>query len=65
MALMSLRIRSHVKASTVLTRADQLCIHNYIRSLLNNIQRPILLVRTGFEPASYSYMLPVCMTLLA
>ena len=35
MALMSLRSRSHVKASMVLTRADHLFIHNYIRSLLN------------------------------
>ena len=37
MTLMSLRSRSHVKASMVLTRADYLFIHNYIRSLLNNI----------------------------
>ena len=42
MALMSLRSRSHVKASMVLTRADHLFIHKYIRSLLNNILRPIL-----------------------
>ena len=43
MALMSLRSRSHVKASMFLTtRADHLFIHNYIRSLLNNILRPIL-----------------------
>ena len=42
MALISLRSRSHVKASMVLTRADHLFIHNYIRSLLNNILRPIL-----------------------
>ena len=42
MALMSLRSRSHVKASMVLTIADNLFIHNYIRSLLNNILRPIL-----------------------
>ena len=37
MALMSLRSSSHVKASMVLTRADHLFIHNYIRSLLNKI----------------------------
>ena len=43
MALMSLRSRSHVKESMVLTRADHLFIHNYIRSLLNNILRPILM----------------------
>ena len=41
--LMSLRIRSRIKASVVLTRADHLCIHNYIRLLLNNILKPILL----------------------
>ena len=37
MALMFLRSRSHVKASMILMRADDLCIHNYIISLLNNI----------------------------
>ena len=36
MALMSLRSRSHVKASMVLTRADHLFIHNYIILYLNN-----------------------------
>ena len=49
MALMSLRSRSHVKASVVLTIEDHLCIHNYIRSLLNSILRPILLVRKGLS----------------
>ena len=34
MALMSLRIRSRVKESMVLTIADHLFIHNYISSLL-------------------------------
>ena len=29
---MSLRSRSHVKASIVLARADQFCIHNYIHT---------------------------------
>ena len=53
MALMSLRNHSHVKASVVLTRAEHLCIHNYKRSLLNIILRPILIFRTGLEPASY------------
>ena len=43
MDLMSLRSRSRVKASVVLTRADHLFIHNYIRSLLNIILRPILI----------------------
>ena len=56
MALMSLRSLSHVKASMVLTRADQLFIHNYIRSFLNNILRPILIVLTRFELTSYCCM---------
>ena len=47
MALMSLRSRSHVKASMVLTRADHLFIHNYIRSLLNNILRVCFWSTTG------------------
>ena len=34
---MSLRSRSHVKASMVLTRADYVSIHNYIGSLLKVI----------------------------
>ena len=50
MALMSIVIRSHVKASVVLTRADHLFIHNYIRSLLHTIVRPIVMVRTRLEP---------------
>ena len=49
----ALRSCSRVKASMVLTIADHLVIHNYIRSLLNIILRPILMVRTGLEPASY------------
>ena len=49
MAIMSLRSRSHVNASMVLTRADHLFIHNYIRPLLNIILRPILKVRTCLE----------------
>ena len=51
MALISLRSRSHVKASMVKTRADYLFIHNYMRSLLNIIVRPMLMVRTRFEPS--------------
>ena len=50
MALISHRIHSHVKASMVLTKADHLFIHNYIRSLLTII----VMVRTGLEPASIS-----------
>ena len=53
MALMSLRSRSRVKTSMVLTRADHLFIHNYIRSLLHIILRPILMVRTRLEPVTY------------
>ena len=53
LALISLRSRSHVKASMVLTRADHLFIHDYIRSLLHIIIIPILMVRTGLVPVSY------------
>ena len=60
MALMSLRIPSHVKSSMVLMRADHLFIHNYIISLLNNILRPIFMVRMGLVSMSYSILL-VCM----
>ena len=52
-ALMYLRSRYRVKASVVLMNADNLCIHNYIVSLLNITLRPILMVRTGLEHASY------------
>ena len=38
-----------IKASTFLTRIYYLCIHNYIRSLLNIILRPILMVRAGLK----------------
>ena len=51
---MSLRSRSHIKKSMgfmVLTRFDHLCINYYIRSLLNIILRPILMVRMGLKPA--------------
>ena len=47
MALISLRIRSHVKVSIVLTRAGHIFIHKYIGSLLNIMLRPILIVWTG------------------
>ena len=53
MALMSLRSRSRVKASMVLTKADHLFIHNYIRSLLNIILRPILMVQARLELATW------------
>ena len=54
-AILSFRSSSHVNASMVLTRADHLFIHNYIRSLLHIILRSILMVRrTGLEPASYN-----------
>ena len=35
MALMYLRRRSHINASMVLTKADHLCTHNYMRPLLD------------------------------
>ena len=47
LTLMSLRSRSNVKASMVLTRYNHLFIHNYIISLLNIIVRPILMIRYG------------------
>ena len=50
MALISLRSRSHVKAAMVLTRADHLYLHNYIRSLLNIILRLVIMVRTRLNP---------------
>ena len=49
MALMSLRSRSHVNVSMVLTRADHLFIRNYIRSHLNIVLRPILMVWSGLD----------------
>ena len=53
MALMSLRSRSHVKVSMILTRSDHLFIHNYIRSHLNIILRTILIARTELETTTY------------
>ena len=53
MALMSLRSRSHVNECIDLTRADNICIQHYIRSLLNIKLRPISSVRMGLEPAYY------------
>ena len=53
MALISRQSCSHVKASIVLMRVDHLFIYNYIKSILNIILRPIILVRMGFEPESY------------
>ena len=51
---MYLRSHSHVKVSMVLTRAGNLFIHNYIRSLLTIILIPILMVRSRLEPALYT-----------
>ena len=53
---MSLRSRSHVKASVVLTRADQLFIHDYIRSLLNIILIYILISRRDLYPQNNNYL---------
>ena len=61
MALMSLRSRSRVKASVVLTRADHLCIHIYIRSLLNIILRPTLLRLNSCPIGCSSGILTACM----
>ena len=63
MDLMSLRSGSHVKASMVLTRADHLFLHNYIRSLLNNILRPIFIkLINGPDEARNQVLLLVCLT---
>ena len=50
MDIISLRSRSRVKAYMVLTRADHLFIHNYIRSLLNIILKCIVWSELGFNP---------------
>ena len=50
MALIPLRNRFHINASMVLTRDDHLFIHTYIRSLLNNILRPILMAGRDLNP---------------
>ena len=50
MALIFLRSHSHVKVSVIFMRANHLCIHNYIRSLLNIIFKTILMVRRGSNP---------------
>ena len=56
MTLIFVRIRFHIKASIVLTRADHYYIHNYIRSLLNIILRPILMVQMGLESYSTTHV---------
>ena len=55
LALMSIRSRSRVKEYMILTRADTLFINNYIRSLINNILKHILMVKTRLEPTSYCF----------
>ena len=52
-ALRFLRSSYNVKVSMVLTIADNLFLHNYIKSLLNIILKPILFTRTELKPASY------------
>ena len=47
---MSSRSFSHVEVSMVLTRADNLCIHNYIRSLLNITYLLAYFSRTHVRP---------------
>ena len=49
MVLMSLRSRSRVKASVVLTRTDH-SLYTIIRSLLNIILRPIFWAGWGLNP---------------
>ena len=50
---MSIRSGSRVKTYMVLMSADHLCVHNFIRSLLNSILRHILIVQMELEPMSY------------
>ena len=52
MAIIYLRIHSHVKAYMNLKRAGDLILQNYIRSLLNIILLPILIFRRDLH--SYS-----------
>ena len=54
---------AHVKASMVLTRADHLFIHNYIRSLLNNIVYKIHFIKliNGPDEARTRVLLLVCL----
>ena len=60
---MSFRSLSHVNASMVSTRADYLFMHNYIRSLLNNILRPIFVkLNNGQDEARTCVLLLVCLT---
>ena len=55
--------RFRVNASVIVTRADHLFRHNYIRSLLNIILRPILMVRgRGSNPRPTGIILPVIPT---
>ena len=49
MTLISLRNCYHVNSSMVLTRANHLFIHNYIRSLFNIILRHVLLAQTMID----------------
>ena len=48
----SIQICYYINASVVLWRAERYVIHNYIRSHLNIILRPIVLARTGHKPIS-------------
>ena len=50
---MSLQSFSYFKASIVLTRVDHLFIYNYIKSLLYNTLRHILMIRI-YSNESYS-----------
>ena len=59
MTLIPLRSRSRVNASVVLTRADHLFIHNYIRSLLNTNVNTYC---NGPDEALTRVLLFVCMT---
>ena len=65
MALMSLRNHYHVNVPMVLTREDHLLIHNYKRSLLNIMLRPILLVCRSMAKALTHTPYYLCVDALA
>ena len=62
MALMSLRSRSHVKASVVLSRADNLFIHNYKITSKYYFKTHFIKIINGPDEARTRVLLPVCLT---
>ena len=52
-AYLIIRVSIYGYKTIVLTRVDHLFIHNYMRSLINIILIPILMVWIGLEPVSH------------